>query len=174
MLVTDGSLRVEKTTSNGHEIVLYHVGPGKTCELATCSLLSQHQLTAHAVAETPLTVVRIANGSFRNALEQSPGFRNFIYGSINDGLSGLIGILEQVAFTPTHERLASFLLNATESQHSINLTHQALANELGTAREVVSRLLKDFERHGWVQLSRGEIVVIDASGLRGTGHRPPP
>ena len=165
LLVVDGSLRVQKTTADGHEIVLYHIKPGETCELTTCCLLCDSTLSAYAITETAATVVRIPKAEFKKALDQSPLFKKFVFKSIDQGLTDLISVIENVAFVPTHQRLADFLLTKMSQQNPIQLTHQELANELGTAREVISRLLKEFEHHGWVKLHRGWIEIINKAAL---------
>ena len=170
LLVVDGSLRVQKTTADGHEIVLYHIRPGETCELTTCCLLCDSTLSAYAITETAATVVRIPKAEFKMALEQTPLFKEFVFKSIDQGLTDLISVIENVAFVPTHQRLAALLLSKMCQQNPILLTHKELANELGTAREVVSRLLKELETHGWVRLRRGYIEVLDASRLREISH----
>ncbi|KAF0192588.1 MAG: CRP/FNR family transcriptional regulator anaerobic regulatory protein [Gammaproteobacteria bacterium] len=166
ILVLEGSIKVQKATGDGHEIVLYHVEPGQTCALTACSLLSDNRLTASAIAETALTLVRIPKRPFLDALDQSPPLRQFVYRSIDGRVTELISVIETVAFVPTHERLGGFLLTKMSGQNQIHLTHQELANELGTAREVVSRLLKEFEHHGWVKLHRGWIEITNATSLQ--------
>lgn len=165
-LLLEGSIKVQKVSGDGHEIVLYHVRPGQTCALTTCALLSDSRLAASANAELALTLVRIPKSAFRHALDQSPPFRQFIHRAIHSGLNTLLAVIENVAFVPTHARLGEFLLGKLSQQHPIQLTHQELANELGTAREVVSRLLKEFEHHGWVKLHRGWIEVTDKTSLQ--------
>ncbi len=165
-LVLEGSIKVQKATGGGHEIVLYHVEPGQTCALTACALLSGTRLTASAIAEMALTLVRIPKRPFLDALDQSPQLRQFVYRSINSQVTELISVIEAVAFVPTHERLGEFLLTKMSQQNPIHLTHQELANELGTAREVVSRLLKEFEHYGWVKLHRGWIEITNAASLR--------
>lgn len=167
LLVLSGSIRVQKISEGGHEITLYHVGPGQTCEVTTSCLLADNHYTAEAIAETTVEAVFISKLHFMEAVTRVPGFRKFIFSSLDQGLSDLVSLLEEVAFTPMDQRIAQILLKKlTALNNSIKITHHELAAELGTAREVVSRLLKDFERHGWAKLHRGNIEVLNVDALR--------
>lgn len=165
ILVLEGSLRVQKISSSGHEIVLYHVQPGQTCELTTTCLLARKYYPAEAIAETQARVALIPKSQFHDTLQHSAGFREFVFSSLEKGIAGLVQLVEEVAFGRMDSRLAQRLLDRRSGSEVVQATHQELANELGTAREVVSRLLKKFERHGWVDLGRGRITLTNLSVL---------
>lgn len=166
LLVINGSVKVKKTTTDGHEIILYHINPGQTCELTTCCLLSGSKYTAQGVTDTAVEAMLIPKSEFEKAFNNSTGFRSFVFKTLDQGVEDLISLVENIAFTPTHQRLAKYLLNENNAQHPIEATHHDVANELGTAREVVSRLLKEFERHGWIKLQRGKIEVLSKKSLK--------
>lgn len=164
LLVIDGSVRVQMTSESGREIVLYRVDSGESCVLTTSCLLAHETYAAEGVTETPVHAVAIPARLFLDLLGRSAALRSFIFTTYGDRIAGLMMLVEEIAFGRLDLRLARFLLlHATEDQ--IGVTHQALAVELGTAREVVSRQLKEFERRGWVELSRGRIRLLDPSAL---------
>jgi len=110
--------------------------------------------------------------AFDTALSESPGFRHFVMANIGSRISDLMLLLEDVAFGRKDERLASFLLKHTQHNGDVlALTHRQLAVELGTAREVVSRLLKDFERKGLVRLARNKITILQSESIRNIANR---
>ncbi|MEJ2646208.1 MAG: Crp/Fnr family transcriptional regulator [Gammaproteobacteria bacterium] len=168
LLVLEGTVRVQKIAVNGREIVLYRVGPGETCILTTSCLLARRDYPATGVAETDVRGVAIPAGVFRNALAMSDRFREFVFAEYGRRIADLIVLVEEVAFGRLDVRLAQRLLaHYTGPEPSVRTTHQDLAAELGTAREVVSRQLKEFERRGWVGLHRGRIELIDRPSLQG-------
>ena len=112
-----------------------------------------------------MSAILIPKADFQEALAQVPDFRNFVFSSLDKGMNELIGLLEDVSFGRMECRLARRLLQVADSTNRIEVTHQALAEELGTAREVVSRLLKEFEHQGWVRLHRGRVEIINRQHL---------
>lgn len=166
LLILSGSVRVQKLSEKGQVITLYHLVAGRACELTTTCLLGGKNYPAEAVAETNVRAVLIPKADFQEALVQIPGFRDFVFSSLDKGMNELIGLVEDVSFGRMDARLARCLLQLANTVHPIEVTHQALAEELGTAREVISRLLKGFERHGWLRLLRGRVEIIDWQSLR--------
>ena len=156
-----GSIRVQKNSSNGHSIVLYHLRPGDVCELTTLSLLASKHYAGDAVAETDVELIYLSAAQFSKVLSQSSGFQQFVFSSLEQGVSELIHLIETVAFHHIDCRLACYLLNSSDKNNRIQATHQDIATELGTAREVVSRVLKSFEHHQTVSLHRGWIELLD-------------
>ncbi len=165
LLVLAGSINVQKVTDDGHEITLYHMQPGHSCELTTACLLGGDCYHAEAITTTAVQAVLISKKAFMHALSGSDGFRDFIYSSIDSGMNELATLVEEVAFGPMDQRLAQHLLDSALCTNPIKATHYDLAAELGTAREVVSRLLKKFEHQGWVKLRRGEVEIIEKGEL---------
>lgn len=166
LMILSGSVRVQKLSEKGQVITLYHLVAGRACELTTTCLLGGKNYPAEAVAETEVQAILIPKADFQQALAQNPAFRNFVFSSIDKGMNELIGLLEDVSFGRMDSRLARRLLQLSEITHPIEVTHQTLAEELGTAREVISRLLKGFERQNWVRLHRGQVEILDREALR--------
>lgn len=171
LLIVDGSVRVQRLAANGQVITLYHLGAGQACELTTTCLLGGKCYPAEGVAETRVRVVMIPAGLFRETLAQSPAFSQFVFSSIDKGMNELILLVEEVAFGHVDRRLAQCLIHMSQSRDYVDITHQELAEELGTAREVVSRVLKEFERQGWVRLRRGHIELFDRRRLQAVAQK---
>ncbi|MBT6095789.1 MAG: Crp/Fnr family transcriptional regulator [Rhodospirillaceae bacterium] len=167
LFLVDGSVRVQMVAENGREIVLYRVTGGETCVMTTACLLAHQNYGAEGMAETDIRAVAISDPVFKRLLGASELFREFVFSAYGARLADLMVLVEEVAFRRLDLRLADFLLENQGSEGSITTTHQALAVELGSVREVVSRVLKEFERRGWVKLARGRIEVLDGSGLLG-------
>lgn len=164
LMVKSGSVRVSVTTEEGREITLYHVEPGQTCVLTTSCLLSGVEYDAEAVAETDTEAVILPKPAFEQLLAISPKFRQFVFSSYGDRLHTLIALVQEITARKLDRKLARFLCKR-EEQGSVNLTHQVIATELNTAREVVTRLLNDFAARGWLQLSRGRVSLADRTAL---------
>jgi len=147
--------------------VLYRVEDGQTCMLTTSCLIGSEPYPAEGIAETTVKLAMLPAPAFERAISNSPEFRRFVLASIGRRIGDLMMLVEDVAFGRMDVRLAKLILRrSAETKGVLNLTHQDLATELGTAREVVSRLLKDFERKDWVSLSRGQIKVCDDWALK--------
>lgn len=164
VFVLNGSVRVQKMDSEGREIVLYRVEDGQTCMLTTSCLLGGKVYPAEGVAEEDTELALIPANRFDELLADST-FRKFTLGMISDRVADLMALIEDVAFGRMDARLIRRLMELDDGTHKLKLTHQQLATELGTAREVISRILKDFERRGHVVLGRGEITLTDLDAL---------
>lgn len=158
-----GQSRVYKISSSGREILLYRVAAGETCVLTTTCLLGRSDYPASTVVEEPIRDVIVPATVFHQLMVDSSVFRRFVMENYGALISDLIVLLDEVAFHSLDARLAKLLLEEPGAQ--INRTHQQLAAELGTAREVVSRQLKRFEQKGWVNLGRGHIEILDRTSL---------
>jgi len=165
-IVVSGRIRVQKTGANGREIALYRVGPGETCVITTSCLMRDAAYDAEAVAETEVTAKVLPKAVFRELLATSESFREFVFRSFSTRISHLLARIEEVAFERIDRRLAQRLLDAAAEDGAVAQTHRELAVELGTAREVVSRRLKDFERSGLIELHRGGLRLLNPAGLR--------
>jgi CRP/FNR family transcriptional regulator, anaerobic regulatory protein len=162
-LLLEGSIRVSKIGSNGREIQLYRVLPGEACVLTSSCLLGNAAYRARGVAESPLTLLALPAGLFMQLLAAESGFRDYVFGLFSERISDLIQLVEAVAFQRLDRRLAQLLLGKGKVLH---VTHQQLAEELGSVREIVSRLLGSFADQGLVSLGREQIEVLDARRLR--------
>ncbi len=166
VFVTDGAVRVQKMDPQGREIVLYRVEDGQTCMLTTSCLIGGEAYPAEGVAETSVSLAMLPAAAFEKVMADSADFRRFVLASIGRRIGDLMLLVEDVAFGRMDVRLARLLLKrSSESGTLLSCTHQELATELGTAREVVSRILKDFERKGWLALSRGRVELKNSHAL---------
>lgn len=166
VLVIDGSIRVQMVSDSGSEVVLYRVEEGQSCILSTTCLLSHERYHAEGITETEVHAVAIPVKAFHNALAKSEGFRQFVFSSYARRITDLFMLIDAITFGRMDSRLAATLLaRSSATQPDITITHYDLARELGTAREVVSRLLKDFERRQWLSLARGSVTIQDRSKL---------
>jgi CRP/FNR family transcriptional regulator len=161
-----GQSRVYKISISGREILLYRVAAGETCVLTTTCLLGRSDYPASTVVEEPIRDVIIPATAFHQMMVESSVFRHFVMKDYGALISHLIVLLDEVAFHNLDARLAKLLLD--EAGTKTSKTHQQIADELGTAREVVSRQLKRLENKGYVSLGRGYIEVLDKEALRKT------
>lgn len=167
-LLTSGSARVFKLAESGREITLYRVEPGECCILTASCMLSEHPFPANAAVETDLEAVLVPATGVIDWMAESQVWRQFLWSLLAARLGDVIGLIEEVAFRRMDERLADYLFNQTRQQGAVlEATHNQIAADLGTSREVVSRLLKDLEQRGIVRLSRGRVHVTDAETLHG-------
>lgn len=158
-----GQSRVYKMSTSGREILLYRVGSGETCVLTTTCLLGSSDYPASTIVEEPIRDVIVPAAAFNQLMVESRIFRRFVMQNYGALISDLIVLLDEVAFHSLNARLAKLLLEEPSAQ--VNRTHQQLAAELGTAREVVSRQLKRLEQKGWVSLGRGHVEILDKVAL---------
>jgi len=165
LILLSGQLRVQKLSENGREIVLYRVGAGETCIVTTACLMSGTGYDAEGIAETEIRAQALPIEGFRELLARSAGFREFVFKAYGTRITDLLLLIEEVAFGRIDQRLAACLLEISKGKDRLEATHQELAVELGTAREVVSRQLKEFERRGWVTLGRGHLQLKNLSAL---------
>jgi CRP/FNR family transcriptional regulator len=161
-LVLDGAIRVAKLSAGGRELPLYRVTPGETCIITSSCLLGNVPYNARGVAESETTLALLPQGMFAELLALEP-FRSFIFNLFAERMADLMQLVEEVAFRKLDQRLAALLLGKGRLVHA---THQQLADELGSVREMVSRLLKGFAGQGFVALGREQIEILDAAGLR--------
>jgi len=165
LLILDGRVKVLTRAENGREIVLYRLGAGDSCVLTTSCLFGHASYPAEGIAETDVTALAISAGPFHRVIQASRPFREFVFSSFASHLGSLIALVEEVAFGRLDIRLARHLLEYDSDGKLPRTTHQQLATELGSAREVISRQLKDFETRGWLKLGRGSIELVDKTAL---------
>ena len=165
LMVLNGVMRVCLLSETGREIVLYRVRAGQTCFLTTSCLLTNEHYPAEGNVEEAVTAILIPAILFGQLMSNSPIFRNFVFTACGARISRLMRLVETVAFERIDIRLARLLLKSHDNMKPITITHRQIASELGTAREVVSRQLKLFEKKGWVALKRNEIVLKNSPAL---------
>lgn len=164
LLLIEGGVRVGLTAASGREVTLYRIAAGGTCILTTSCLLGNENYPAEAITESNVVAVAIPSAVFENLLEKSKPFRRLVFDGFATRLKNVIAKIEDLSFTGIDTRLARVLLDC-DARGIDRITHQELSVELGTAREVVSRHLKRFERERWVDLGRGRVTIVDRTGL---------
>ena len=165
-LVTDGSARVYKLAESGREITLYRVEPGECCILTASCMLSERTFPANAIVELDLAAIVVPAPKVVAWMTESVAWRQFLWSLLAARLGDVIGLVEEVAFRRMDERLIDYLHDKYAVRGPVlRATHHQIAADLGTSREVVSRLLKDLEQRGLVQLGRGRIQIVDADAL---------
>jgi CRP/FNR family transcriptional regulator len=165
LLLLDGTVRVQQLAENGREIVLYRVHAGESCVLTTACLLAYEDYSAEGIAESEVSAVAIPRAVFDDLVSHSVEFRNFVFTAYSKRITDLFLVIEEIAFRRMDIRLAQKLLELAKDG-VVEATHQQMAAELGTAREVVSRQLSEFQRREWVAQSRGVIRILDRASLQ--------
>ena len=163
-LLLEGSIKVVKQAASGRELLLYRVAPGGSCIISSSCLLGHSDYNARGIAETPLTLLALPVPSFATLMIESTLFRDFVFHLFAERISELMQLVEEVAFARLDQRLAKLILARNEV--SLSVTHQQLADELGSVREIVSRLLKGFAAQGLVSLGREQLSITDRDGLQ--------
>ena len=156
--VIDGCVKVSMSSASGREMVLYRVRPGESCTVTVSCLVNNSSYPAEGLAEDELVAVSIPSALFNDLVEQSPVFRQFVLEIFGTRVNHLMELVNEVAFNKLDQRLASRLL---ELGPVVTMTHQEIAGELGTTREMVSRLLENFADQGLVTLGRKRIEIAD-------------
>ena len=166
--VLKGGIRVVKSAANGRELPLYRVTPGETCIISSSCLLGNADYNARGVTEDATDLLLLARPAFDRLLAHEP-FRGFVFQLFSERIAELMQLVEEVAFHKLDQRLAALLLG---KGRTVRATHQQLADELGSVREIVSRLLKGFAAQGFVTLGREQIEIRDPAGLRRLASEP--
>lgn len=161
-----GAVRVEHMGASGRTMVLYRVAPGESCVMTTSCLLAGMPYEAYGYAEGDVEAVALPAKVFRALIEREPAFRDLALGVFSRRIIELVEVIDELLLHRVDLRLAAWLAERAAANCVIATTHHAIAAELGTAREVVSRILKEFERRGWLVLTRGEIRLRDAVALK--------
>jgi CRP/FNR family transcriptional regulator len=169
-LLLEGIVRISKSSPDGHELLLYLLNPGESCVITVVALLGETSFPAGGTADTPLSLLSVPRSVFLEMILESPAFRVFVFNSLSQRMVHLMALVDDVAFRRVDQRLASRLL----LQRQADTTHQMLADELGTSREVVSRILETFQQSGMIRLGRKRIEILDRNALdrlhRADGH----
>jgi CRP/FNR family transcriptional regulator len=153
-----GEIRVFKSGEAGREITLYEIGKGETCILNASCILSSLTYPANAVSTEPGDMLLILSHDFRRLIATYEDMRNFVFNILSQRLAEVMALVEEIAFGRMDRRLLDYLVEKSD-HNQLMATHQKIADDLGTSREVVSRLLKDYERKGRISLSRNLIEL---------------
>lgn len=165
LLVLEGTVKVQQVSEGGREIVLYRVGRGESCILTTTCLLSDEDYLAEGLTTTTVRAVAIPRAQFDRLMSAYPEFRSFVFHAYSERITSLLLLLGDVAFARIDKRLAQKILALASPEGVLELTHQALAVELGTARKVITRQLRAFQENGYVDLDRGRVRILDRAAL---------
>ena len=164
-LLLSGVVRVYKISESGREITLYRFGLGQSCILSANAILSQNTFPAIATVEQDAEAVIVPSDVFRDWVKRHDAWREFVFDLLSQRLSTLMAVVDEVAFQRMDARLASFLATRARVQNPIRITHAEIASELGSSREVITRLLEDLSARGVVRVSRGQIEVLNEAEL---------
>lgn len=167
-LVLSGQLRVFKLSANGREMTLFRTGPGETCLMSIACRIKDEDFPAQAQVEDAATLFMLPQNVYNEILDRSPAWKDYLIITLYEHLTETMETLEAVAFDRTDRRLAAWLLDhSSDGKSRISTTHEAIAIELGTVREVISRLLGEFKSQNAVALGRGRIDILAPAFLRG-------
>ncbi len=162
-IVTKGIMRVVRTEEDGREILLYYIKAGESCIMSFLGGLHSETSKVRAEVEEDAEILFLPVEKISLFIKEHPEWLDYIFRLYHKRFEELLEIVNEIAFKKVDERLLSLLRKKSEltGSHTITTTHEQLANELGTARAVVSRLLKQLEENGVVQLGRNKIVLND-------------
>lgn len=165
LFLLEGTVRVQQVSDTGHEIVLYRIQAGQSCVLTTACLLAYEDYSAEGIAETTVQAAAVPRDVFDDLVALSKPFRDFVFAAFSKRITDLFQTIDEVAFQRLDVRLADKLIKLSAGCDVIKTTHQKLSVELGTAREVVSRQLQEFQRRKWIEQGRGSITLLDRTPL---------
>ncbi len=161
-IVLNGSLRVMRTDEDGREILLYYIKAGESCIMSFLGGIHHETSKVKAVAEEDVEVLLLPVDKVGVLLKDFPEWLDYIFRLYHKRFEELLEVVNAVAFKKVDERLLDFLNKKSDITKSkiLSITHEQLANELGTARVVVSRLLKQLEINGTLKLGRNKITIL--------------
>jgi CRP/FNR family transcriptional regulator len=165
LLLTEGCVKVQLLTASGREVLLYKVHPGHACILTTSCLMGQNRYPAEGITEQPTAAFAINQADFQQALQQSDFFRQFVFCDFAERLGRVMARMEELVSGDIDSRLIRVLLEVSDCG-VVHRTHQQLALETGTVREVVSRHLKRYREQGWIRLGRSHIILLDVAAMK--------
>jgi CRP/FNR family transcriptional regulator len=160
-LLLSGMVRVYKIGETGREITLYRFGHGESCILTANAILSQQAFPAIATVEKEAEAILVPAENFRGWVSRYPDWCDFVFDLFAQRLATVIAVVEEVAFQRMDVRVAALLLERGRLHNPLRITHQEIASELGSSREVISRLLEDFSERGMVRTQRGLVEILD-------------
>lgn len=170
LLVESGEVKVFSHSPDGRDVVLYRVGPGELCVLTTISLIGDQPYRAEAVTVSQTQAAIMSSQQFSELLNEDASFRTFVFDQLSARLADVLERMESLMFDRVNHRLVQCLLRLADRDGTVSLTHEGLAAEIGTAREVVSRHLKRLEQVSLISVHRGRIEIRDQERLRSHGR----
>lgn len=170
LFLLDGTVRVQQASDTGQEIVLYRIHAGESCVLTTACLLAYEDYSAEGIAETDVQAAAVPRDVFDELVALSKSFRDFVFAAFSKRITDLFRMIDEVAFQKLDVRLAHKLIALAGDTDTVTTTHQKLSTELGSAREVISRQLQEFQRQGWIEQARGRVDLKDRVQLERLAH----
>lgn len=164
-LIFSGAIRVYKTGKTGRQITLYRFSTGDSCILSANAILNSQPFPANAIVEQPVKAVMIPDEVFRGWVQRYPLWREFVFSLLSLRLNSVLTLVDDLVFRRLDARAAALLLERSRVQNPIGITHQEIASELGSSREVISRLLEGFAVKNWIRSTRGQIEILDFDSL---------
>lgn len=164
-LLISGGVRVFKVGETGREITLYRFGHGESCILTANAILSRKSFPAIAAVEFDAEAIMIPAEVFREWVKRCDIWRDYVFELFSDRLATIMAVVDEVVFQRMDRRVAALLLNMSQYQQRLRITHQEIAAELGSSREVISRILEDFSRTGLISSGRGIIEILNQEEL---------
>ena len=167
VLVKTGRLRACLLSEEGREVTIFRVEEGESCVLSASCVISQITFETHLTAEEDTTLFVLPSGIFQRLTEKNIYIRCFLFEMATERFSEVMWVMQQILFLGFDQRLAALLADYVRSagRSTLHRTHEELARDLGSAREVVTRMLRRFSEEGLVELSRGVVTVKDVKGL---------
>ncbi|MEE4330200.1 MAG: Crp/Fnr family transcriptional regulator [Wenzhouxiangella sp.] len=165
LFLIEGTVRVHQQGDNGRDIVLYRVSGGESCVMTTACHFTHLNYYAEGIAETDVVAAEVPRQVFDDLVKDSPEFRDFVLTAYSHRIVDLFRLIDDVVFGRMDLRIAARLLQLADGDGEVRVTHQALADELGTAREVVSRQISEFQKRGWIEQGRGRVRLLDTPAL---------
>ena len=158
-LILSGTMRLFRMAENGREINVYNVNAGELCVLAAVCALAEFEYDFSAQAQTDCILAVIPPEGFRHLMSESEVFKNYVFTALSDKLVAALRAIEMLNFSSIEDRLSDYLYYHADKDNVINATHEMIARDIGSSREVVSRQLKKFEHQGLLKLKRGRIEL---------------
>jgi CRP/FNR family transcriptional regulator len=161
-IVISGSIRVMRTDEDGREIMLYYIESGESCIMSFLGGMHQDTSKIKAIAEEKTEILFIPIQKVTELIKEYPEWLDYIFRLYHKRFEELLEVVNEVAFKKMDERILNFIKKKCEltKSNELQLTHEQIANELGTVRVVVSRLLKQLEDEGLVKLGRNKIILV--------------
>ncbi len=167
-LMLSGTAKIYTLAETGREITLYRIEAGQSCILTASCIQSNNRFPAFAICESNIEAILIPSNFLQKWLAESTTWQHYIFGLISQRMASVISLVEEIAFNKLDQRIARLLIQYQNKSTSsaIHVTHHAIASELGTSREVVSRILLNFQSSRLVNLTRGSIVVLNSDEIK--------
>ncbi|MBP1744587.1 MAG: Crp family transcriptional regulator [Firmicutes bacterium] len=168
LIVISGTLRTYMLSEEGKEVTLYRLNKGDVCVLSASCVLDTITFDVHIDSETDCRIVQISSKAFSVLASENIYVEAFTHRLATERFSDVMWVMQQILFMSFDKRLAAFLIDESSKTGSnrIAMTHDQIARHMGSAREVVSRMLKYFSKEGWISLSRGNVEIIGKEQLR--------